>query len=217
MRRSLYLILLLQAVNLYATTSPKLEPAKITDWLALGSGCRGRDPDLGDVKMKVLQDPKDPLRMEVSFSMGSYKLSGDKPIVSDSQSFARECSLRFAVAPHTNTRVKYVEAKTAFLVQKDKGAAAEIHSRLVIPQGTLVDWAHVSDSEKAIKNETIAMHLVPNESGKKLLSDIQCGSPKILGADFTFENQRKSFKEKVEMKHEGKNRVDFVVYLEPCK
>lgn len=213
MRKSLCLLLLLQSSSLLADAPGT---AKITDWLGAGSGCRGRAPDVGDLRMNVVRDAKNPLRLEVNFTMGSYQLSGDKPISPENQSFARECSLRFAIAPQANTRVKSVEAKTAFLVHKDKGVGAEIHSRLLTPQGTLVDWERIFESKQAVKNESVAMHLIPNDSGMKILAEAACGAPKILGADFTFESHRKSFRDKVEMKHDHANQVNFVVYLEPC-
>ena len=214
MKNLLCILVMIQASTALAIKSP--ENAVVSDWMALGSGCRGKDPDVGDLRMKVFQDPKDPMRLEVKFDMGSYTLSGEKPLNPEHQSFARECSLRFALAPQGSFRVRTVEAQTSFLVDKDKGVKAEIHSRLVTPKGTLADWEKVFASGKGFKNERVSMALSANEEGKRILKEAACGEPKILGADFTFENDRKSFKEKVELKHDKANTVGFVVYLEPC-
>jgi len=207
-------LLLLASCSLFAGAQ---ETAVITDWIAMGSGCRGRASDLGDLRMNVQQDSKNPLRWEVNFNMGSYSLSGDKPIRSTNQSFARECSLRFAVKPPPLTRIKSVEAKTSLKVSKDKNVKAQIHSRLFSVQGSLVDWERVFDADTTVKDETIDMHLLPNAVGKKILSESICGAPKILGADFSFENHRTSFKDKVQIKHGASYGLNFIVYLENCK
>lgn len=215
MRFLMSTLLVMQGFEVSAVPLRLQEKTTVTDWIALGSGCRGSAQGEGDLKMQVIQDLKDPLRLEVSFDMGSYKLSGDKPILKNDQNFARECSLRFAVNPKVNTRIKNVEARTRFLIEKDKGSLAEIHSRLVSAKGTLVDWSETYESSKSLKKE-VAMNIVPNEEGRKILTQAECGVPRLLGADFTFENRRNSFKEKVEIKHAQENQVHFIIDLEPC-
>jgi hypothetical protein len=145
-----------------------------------------------------------------------YKLSGSNPVTKDSQNFARECALRFAIYPQAKTRIKTIELATDFVVKKDKGVDAEVHSRLMTPSGTLAEWEKILTSNTSLKDERIAMNLTPSAEGKEVLGKLKCGDPRIFGADFTFENRRKSFKENVEMSHDEKNQVRFIIQLEPC-
>ncbi len=208
--RWVFIFLLLPSTFLFAANPATV----VSDWMALGSGCRG-DANSGDMKILVLPDSKNPQRIEVQFDMGSYSLSGDKPIQKQNQDFARECALRFAFQVPPNTRLKSVEVNSDFNVRQDKGVHSEIHSRLVSANGSLGEWERHFDSSKAVKEEAIEMRLIPHEEGKKILKNSECGMPKILGADFTFENHRNSFQEKVEMKH-SKNQVRFFIDLETC-
>ncbi|MBI2602432.1 MAG: hypothetical protein HYW48_05185 [Deltaproteobacteria bacterium] len=206
-------ILLSLSTQTYAVTPTKPE---IKDWFALGSGCRGREGGIGDIRMTMTPDGQNPDRLSVSFSMGSYKLSGKDPVNADTPTFARECSLRFALYPPPFKRVKNIEVSTAFQVDKEKGATAELHSRLMTATGTLKSWDQVLGKEQSTKGQTLSMNLAPDENGKRILSDLACGEAKVLGADFTFLNRRDSFKEQVEMKHDFSNKVEFTIQLESC-
>ncbi len=203
--------------SLYGVANTNPSQADFRDWFALGSGCNAQDKSLNNVKMKVSTDPQNPNQYQVLFDMGSYRLSGNKPINKEDPNFARECSLRFSIYPPPFTRLKNVEANTRFLISKDKGAKTELHTRLLLPQGTLKDWQHISEREINLKNEKVTMYLSPDEKGKKMLNAISCGEAKIIGLDLGFENKRQSFKPKVDMKHDKPNTVEFLVELESCK
>ena len=65
---------------LYGAANINPSQADFRDWFALGSGCDSKGKSLNDVKMKVSSDRKNPNQYQVIFDMGSYSLSGDKPI-----------------------------------------------------------------------------------------------------------------------------------------
>lgn len=189
---------------------------EVKDWFAFGSGCRGRANNIGDVRMEVIKDKNVKNRYQLIFSMGSYSLNGEDPVNKEKPTFARECSLRYSAYPKPFYKVKRVKVETDFILTKAKGAKASFRARLMTGAGSLGDWRKEYTEKDTIKEKSLSVSLSPDKNGNRLLSSNNCGDPKIIGADLTLLNKRKSFKEKIKMTHGKRNKLTFTLDLEPC-
>lgn len=189
---------------------------QIKDWMAIGSGCRGRASGIGDVRLQLQKHPQNSTSYEIIFTMGSFALQGAIPIEGARPSFARECSLRLAAFPAADYRIKDFKLAAGFLINKDKDAEALLSVRLMTGAGTLRWWEKKFSKDLTVQNERVQLTLEPNIEGKVQMSEIACGAAKILGADISFSNQRSSFIPQVSMRHDESNRVLMTILIERC-
>ncbi|MCB9228905.1 MAG: hypothetical protein H6618_04770 [Deltaproteobacteria bacterium] len=194
-------------------------PLEMRDWLALGSGCRGRQGENrkdSKVRAEIHADRRNPMIYHVDFALDSYQLNGDKA-VGDKATFARECSLRIAAYPGKNLKISNFSMETSLDVQRDKGSALTLASRIMTAQGSLNEWSFIHEKNSAMQNSTHKISLSPDQHGHKMMSDIPCETPKILGADFRIINERENFRPKVLVKPSGKGKVRMTITLSSCK
>lgn len=212
---SCFTALLLLSVAKEARSASAQLP-EITDWGALGSGCRSRPAERSNVSIeKVLQTA--PNRASFLFRLRSYEIDGEKPISRESAAFARDCSIRLALQPPKGTRIKSIDGETRLLVSKEKGFAFQVALALSTPRAQIGATALDYDKNVVLKNSEEIIQVVPIGGG--LGGDIGsgCNEARVLGLDLVLSNDRASFAPKLRAKLAGDQLVRFNVTLEACE
>ena len=192
------------------------ESLEIKDWFALGSGCKGKAGDIGDIRMNLEKNVRDPLLYEVIFSKGSYELDSFKSITRK-PSFARECALRIAAYPPKGFRIADIKALSAVTISKDRGAMAGVKTRLLTAKGSLSEQVFNFDKNIIVKEKKLDLSLVPDSAGQAVLNEIPCDKPKIIGVDFQFTNEKESYMPKVKIKPSHDKLATMLIRLEKCR
>ena len=206
---------ILTSFNAFAEVSQEKHSLEIKDWFALGSGCKGRDGQIGDIRMKLEENERKPFHYQVKFTKGSYELDSFKS-VSSKPSFARECALRVAAYPPKGFRIANVTALSSVMISKDKGAIAGVKARLLTAKGDLGEKVYNFDKSLAVKEKKLELNLEPNIEGRQLLKEIPCGKPKIIGMDLQFMNEKDSYAPKVKIKPTEDHLATLQITLEKC-
>ncbi|MBP6217224.1 MAG: hypothetical protein KA436_01405 [Oligoflexales bacterium] len=206
----------------FAMGAPASDPTLNLDkWIAAGSGCseykEDKEGHFQGIRLASRElDAANPMIHKFTFSMDSYMLLGNSPIHKNRASFARECSIRLALRPSPGYRIKDLTMQTELSLHKSKGVSAELHSRLMTGTGILAQWGKIYPEKENILSRKLPLLLSTDEKGKQILSQEACGSEKLVGADLSFLNRRKSFKNRVEVQHSGAKELLISVEMETC-
>lgn len=189
--------------------------ARISEWLAFGSGCRGSSKQgTQEVQFKSIY-AQTILAQFLPVSFFLQLPAGEKGV--------RECALRVSVEPPPDVRIKHVLARTR--LQASKTDAVHLRSKIVLLIG---DHLLASKSWELQKNDFAKMRdemftLVPGTRSELSMPKIECGKPQIVGIDVTFEgisadipkeNQRT---EDSFLKIYPKTPVELEIFFEQCK
>lgn len=205
----------LQAGIAPANKDPK-PSLQIEDWMAAGSGCKGRKGKDEEVKMNVEQDSQNPQIYKFTFSMEKYRLQGQNPIHKDKPTFARECALRLALQPSVGSKIKNIRTVMPFVLNKGKGASAELSTRIIGSGAVLAQKEQKFDEKTLVQNKNISLDLDLDQAAKKTIAQSDCSAAKLIGVDMSLLTRRKSLKEKVEINLD-KSEVLVFVELDTCR
>lgn len=189
---------------------PQLE---IRDWMAVGSGCRARRAEPGDVRI-ILRDPQEERRIQVLVELPGYGLEGDRPAAPGAADFARECAIRLAVHPAPGKRIKSFAASAAFRVRKDGEAKVRLRSRLLVGDATLdrrEEW--IAGGETAAERDVS----LPGERARRegFFRRLACERPKVVGFDLSATVFRESAHPAVSVGLAG-HRASLTLEIEDC-
>lgn len=176
---------------------------------------KGKAGNIGDIRMKLEKEANKPLHYQVKFSKGSYELDGFRSITRK-PSFARECAMRITAYPPKGYRIAHVKASSSVVISKDKGAAAGVKAQLMTAQGRLGEMVFSFDKGASVRDKSFALNLEPNADGQKLLKQIPCEKPKIIGMDIQFSNHKESYVPKVKIRPNADSLATMLIVLEKC-
>jgi hypothetical protein len=188
----------------------------ISDWFALGSGCRARPSEPGDVSMTEVKDPAKPHQLTALFKLEPYQLQSSTRAPDASKQFARECAVRMAVNPPPGTKIKRVSARTQLLSTKSEGAQLTLLGELLIGDvqlGRLL-VEHAAGTAHTGKEQVI--DLAPGTAPGPQMPALTCGQAKLVGFNFTFLTALKSASDTVGVQLGGDRTLALQIELEPC-
>jgi hypothetical protein len=215
-------------LNEKAPAPEKAEPVQdpvFVDWFALGSGCRARPTEAGDVEIEHLPIFRtDPLRHSVRFHMPKYQLAlegaaGEPADAADSgarTAGARQCAIRLAVTPARGFRIHDVRAHTRVVVRR--GVDSELR--------VIEELKHGNDPIAASRSPYAAgmgpgdidteVHLGTDLPNGTRPSETPCSEPKLVVYDFTWIGKLGASGEPIRVDLGGDKTLDVDVIMEPC-
>lgn len=198
---------------------------EVKEWFALGSGCRGRNSEPGDVKvttapLKATAKSGKEDGVNLLIKLPTYKLDGNKPIRAEHPTFARECALRFGVFPAPGTRISEVRTAGTVSFRKDLGAKVRLATQLHLGETVAAQKELEFDKDRNIFSGNEQINIVAsvgNPMSKAALLSSACGAPRVVGVDLSFTTWRDSKTPVVtaELSNNGEFSVEIVT--EPCK
>ena len=189
--------------------------ARISEWLAFGSGCRGSSKqETQEVQFKSIYGQT----ILAQFFPNSFLLQ-----LPDGAKGVRECALRVSVEPPPDVRIKHLQARAR--LQASKTDAVHLRSRIVLLLGDQLLASKTWDLQKndfaKMRDETIT--LVPGTRSDLNMPQVECGKPQIIGIDFTFEgiagdiDKGSKKKEDSFLKLYPKTPAELEIFFEQCK
>ena len=189
--------------------------ARISEWLAFGSGCRGSSKqETQEVQFKSIYGQT----ILAQFFPNSFLLQ-----LPDGAKGVRECALRVSVEPPPDVRIKHLQARAR--LQASKTDAVHLRSRIVLLLGDQLLASKTWDLQKndfaKMRDETIT--LVPGTRSDLNMPQVECGKPQIIGIDFTFEgiagdiDKGSKKKEDSFLKLYPKTPAELEIFFEHCK
>lgn len=201
--------------------SPQWDPLlEIKDWLAMGSGCQGRKgwegKNTSNVSFHVSRDAQDPLTYWITFDASEYGLRGDQPINPQRPTFARECAFRVSAFPQKRWKIASIAMESQFVVEKDKGARAQVFNRLLTGSSSLNEQHQEFATGDQMRHQAVTLKISPNPEGAAHFSQVPCEEPKVLGGDLSLVNHRDSFQDMVNITQPAHSKVRFAIKMAPC-
>jgi hypothetical protein len=192
-----------------------MRTARISEWLAFGSGCRGSSKqETQEVQFKSIYGQT----ILAQFFPNSFFLQ-----LPDGVKGVRECALRVSVEPPPDVRIKHLQARTR--LQASKTDAVHLRSRIVLLIGDHLlannSWDLQKNDFAKMRDETIT--LVPGSRSDLNMPQVECGKPQIIGIDFTFEgiagdlDKGSKKKEDSFLRLYPKTPVELEIFFEQCK
>jgi hypothetical protein len=169
--------------------SPTVSSAVRTDqkfgkWFALGSGCRARDDQPGDVRPAGFPLGTKEKSDHATFGLilPSFKLT---PIESATRGFARECAIRVHLNSPGGYRLSRLRARLKMDVAKPHAGDLFLHQELKLGTDTLA-IKQVRLTRQAMHDQNVAIELDSSENPETHLTKFDCGAKKIAGVDLTW-------------------------------
>jgi hypothetical protein len=193
----------------------------VKEWFALGSGCKAKHNQPGDVSLTTLSKKSDPNAFSLTFRMTNYRLEGDKPVNPKNATFARECALRAAVEIPSGKRIRSLRSQVAFVTTKGVGTKVQLAAQAHLGN-TIVDSEIITeDSSKNLHNQNQTLSLFATAQSSLLVSDTPfpsqtCGAAKLVGLDISVTNWRDSFVPQIFVSLASPAQVTLQLELEPC-
>jgi len=199
--------------------APVAQPAKpaLNDWFALGSGCRARSSEAGDVTMERL--PADPARPDVvraRFHLGAMKLASADRAAGAPLKFARECSIRLNVNPPPGMKVTHVAARTSLATTKTAGVSITEQTELLLGRAVLGRRLESHAAGEMVSGRVQDVSLAPGGAGSEPFPALTCAEPKIIGFNLTWIAERASADDAVEVTLGGARTVEIEAELGAC-
>jgi hypothetical protein len=192
----------------------------IKDWTAAGSGCRARMSKAGDVEFAELRSAAASASklMVMKFKLPKYQLSSPPENPATSMTFARECALRVVAVPQPQYRIKSVAARTPVTFSKDEKTTLKMQYILKLDGHIVAHSLREVDESNTIRNQedkvVLAGQPTPEESA---VSRQECGSPQMIGFDYTFIAGRSQANEQAQIKLAEDKQLELAVELEACR
>ncbi len=192
------------------TQSGKLE---VKEWFALGSGCRARFNQPGDVTFSISPHPSQTSTTRLQFRLPNYALDGTKPIRADHPTFARECALRMSVFPAPGTRIREIRNAAALTIRKDLGVKLQISTQMLLGDLVIAQKQIALEKERNLFQHREDLSLVANSLAD---SNAACGVPRVLGVDLSLTNYRDNGNPPVLAKLINDGEVSLEIVTETC-
>lgn len=189
----------------------------LNDWFALGSGCRAKHDEPGDVTLESEgQDARNPNMYHARFKLPSYAL--DSAALKDPApvKFARECALRLNVNPPPGMRVKSASAHTRVRASKSEGTKLTVLGELKIGAATLGRQMHDFDRGEAFTDREDVQELAPGAKADEAMPALKCGEAKILAYNYTWLADRAAVTDTAKVYVGSDRSLVLDVELEPC-
>lgn len=175
---------------LLSTTIANASTQLVSEWFALGSGCRAKSNLPGNVRMEFLpQEKSKPDTYRYRFVIDQFELR-ESTYDASTLKFARECAIRLSVNPPEGKKLKNIVAETSVLSSKERGTA--VNNLVALKVGAVV----LSENLRTFKNdEKIAetqdrILLFPGKGSRESMPELKCAEPKIVGVDYSFIAER---------------------------
>ncbi|MBM3381894.1 MAG: hypothetical protein FJY29_05575 [Betaproteobacteria bacterium] len=192
----------------------------IKDWTAAGSGCRARMNKSGDVEFAELRSaPASASKLMVmKFKLPKYQLSSPPENPATSLTFARECALRVVAVPQVQYRIKSVAARTPVNFSKDEKTSLKMQYILKLDGHIVAHSLKEIDESGSIRNQDDKVVLAGQPSPEEAaVSRQDCGSPQMIGFDYTFIAGRTQPNDQAQIKLAEDKQLELAVELEACR
>ncbi len=209
-------------VTAQASEATKQSPT-LTEWFALGSGCRAKHDAPGDVQVQFESSTfGSTFQVSLKFSLPKYSLDGANPINKEHPTFARECALRSAIKVPAGQKIRALRTNIPFVFSKDSGAKAQLAAQLHLGNSAVA--SKVSEIPLQAKVEHQKENIALNASNQLLAATSsepfppqECGAAKIVGLDLSITNWRDSFAQKISVNLEKPKTVALDIEFESCQ
>lgn len=192
----------------------------IKDWTAAGSGCRARMNKAGDVALEDIRSaPAGAAKIQIlKFQLPKYQLSSPPENPATSMTFARECALRVVADPLGQFRIKSIAARTPVIFSKDEKTSLTMQYILKLDGHIVAHSLNEVNDNRAIRNQEDKIVLSGQASQDENASSREsCGTPQMLGFDYTFIAARSQTKDGALIKLGDDRQLELAVELEPCR
>lgn len=192
----------------------------IKDWTAAGSGCRARMNKAGNVELAELRSASASASklMVMKFKLPKYQLNSPPENPATSLTFARECALRVVAVPQAQYRIKSIAARTPVSFSKDEKTTLKMQYILKLDGHIVAHSLKEVDESNALRNQddkvVLAGQPSPEESA---VSRQECGSPQMIGFDYTFIAGRSQPSDQAQIKLAEDKQLELAVELETCR
>ncbi len=185
------------------------------DWFALGSGCRARASESGDVVATVLPTLRtDPSRHAMRFDLPAFHLSVDSAAAEPVG--VSECAIRLAVTPPSGSRIHDVRARTRILARRGTDSDLQINEQLRLGSDSIgaANLTYRAGSGRRSVEQDVNL-------GTDLADGVrppqtECGAAKLVAYDFTWATRRGPSGEPVRVDLGGSKTLDVEVVFAPC-
>lgn len=199
-----------------ANVTPDETQEVFRDWIALGSGCRGRFDMDGDVTLERMTVPgaRDIHRVQLRFAR--FRLSTAEREPDEPLNFARECAVRIQLGPPPGKRIQRVTARTGVASTKSKGAKLILLGNLELGAVTIGRKLLVYEpgTEHGAKEDSF--DLASGSKPEEVLPPLSCGEGKIVGFDYTWIAERKAATDEVSVELSGDQVLELDAELSDC-
>ena len=137
--------------------------------------------------------------------------------VSETLSFAKECSIRVALYPPKGKKIRNVVGVMTAVVSKAPNIKAWASADLMIGNATVSEQRFDYTAEEGFSRRHQEFLLVQGRTSKESMPVSRCGQPRLLSLDTIFAAERKSFQDKVEMALAEGGLVKVSVETESCE
>jgi hypothetical protein len=185
------------------------------DWFALGSRCRARASQPGDVELEIVPAAASAPGVHTArFHMPAFHLS---TVVSDERpGTSSECSLRLAVNPGAGFRIRDVRARTRLVAQRPVDSEVRLTEELKLGS-FLIGTQRASYSAGATDGDIATdVFLGTDAPGGARHPELACSENKLVAFDFTWLSRPGPSKQPIQVDLAGGKTVDIDVVLEPC-
>lgn len=201
--------------------APAAEPSAprevFADWVALGSGCRGRFDKAGDVTMeRVAGSATSSDVYKVRFRFERFRLSSGDRAAGAPLDFARECAVRVQLGPPAGKRVKNIVGRTQVISNKGADVKLTLLSELLIGSASLGRSVLVYDMGAAHRAKDDVFELAPDKASDPTLPALKCAERKVLGFDYSWIVERKTAGAEVSVELSGAQMLELEVELTDC-
>lgn len=184
--------------------------------MALGSGCRARASEPGNVQVDALPvSAVFPRRhtARVHFDEMMLTLASLPP---DAMTAVRECAVRLAVHSPSGTRIRRVSARTQVRSTKAAGVTMAILEVLKLGSLEVGRASALYDASEAHVDRPLDVVLAPELPGGAPWHPLGCGAEKLVGFDITWKATRSAADQAAFIEVGGARVLDLDVELEPC-
>jgi len=188
-----------------------------SDWVALGSGCRAKPGEAGDVTMesKVSQgDGSETFAM--TFQLDQFHLARNEEPSAPPLAFARECSIRIRFGPPQGKRIQRISARTEVVSNKSRAGKLTLLSQLSLGAVTVAREVVVHEPGRAHQGLEHTFDLSPTAETEVALRAVSCSEGKIIGFDYTWLAEPETATDDVSVRLSGDRILVVDVELASC-
>jgi hypothetical protein len=157
------------------------------EWLALGSGCRARSSEPGNVTMERLAFRRGDLAVQrARFHIDGLRLTGADRPADRLLSFARECAIRVQIGPPPGQRLVDVTARTRVISSKSEGLKLTLSAALRLGAARIAHQLVEYEAAESHQNQEDRFKLSPTENPDDPFPSLSCAAPKLIGFDYTW-------------------------------
>jgi hypothetical protein len=152
------------------------------------------------------------------FQLPKYQLASPPENPATSMTFARECALRVVADPLGQFRIKSIAARTPVIYSKDEKTSLTMQYVLKLDGHIVAHSLNEVKENKIIRNQEDRIVLSGQAAQDEATASSEtCGSPQMLGFDYTFIAARSQPSDAALIKLTGDRQLELAVELEPCR